>query len=288
MQKLSRTQKYEQLRQELQNNSEQEIVSESLSRYANRLNKIDSDTFQKMDVTADLNEQHNPVHTRREAYFQGEPEVQTEQPATFNNEYLDEYIHEVKQYNINKGLRSAEDTQVNILNGIRKEPLDMFNAAEKDSSLSFEDRLNQLYDHKFEPTKNEDKKIDTPLEVPSFSKDDEKRNTISMEIKNLLNEPVEKIEEVQSVVAPIEPKVADKSKVANPFENEKELREKLMNETVQLRVQLEEYEDELSDVNDSVNSTNRILNFILILLILALLVILGVVAYWVLLSRGVI
>ena len=69
---------------------------------------------------------------------------------------------------------------------------------------------------------------------------------------------------------------------------EKELREKLMSETVQLRAQMDDYEDELNDMNDSVSYTNRLLNFILVLLILALLVVLGIVVYWILLQKGII
>ena len=72
------------------------------------------------------------------------------------------------------------------------------------------------------------------------------------------------------------------------MKEERELREKLMNETVQLRVQMDEYENELNDMNDSVSYTNRMLNFILVLLILALLVVLGIVVYWILLEKGMI
>ena len=77
-------------------------------------------------------------------------------------------------------------------------------------------------------------------------------------------------------------------KLRSHMQEEKELREKLMSETVQLRAQMDDYEDELNDMNDSVSYTNRLLNFILVLLILALLVVLGIVVYWILLQKGII
>lgn len=63
-------------------------------------------------------------------------------------------------------------------------------------------------------------------------------------------------------------------------------RQQLLNETTQMRAQLDDYEDNLSEVSDKMRHTNRILNIVLVVLILALAIILGIVIYWIVLSRG--
>ena len=55
-----------------------------------------------------------------------------------------------------------------------------------------------------------------------------------------------------------------------------------------IRSQMVDYEDNLNDVNDKMHRTNQILNIVLIILIIALALVLGVVVYWVLISKGVI
>ena len=102
MEKLSRVKKYAQLREELMNNAESQVSSSELSEFAKRLNQIDSSQFEKMEASA--NTDHDPVHLRRETYFESEKETKKEEKledtfSSFSNEYLDEYINEVKQYN---------------------------------------------------------------------------------------------------------------------------------------------------------------------------------------------
>ena len=72
----------------------------------------------------------------------------------------------------------------------------------------------------------------------------------------------------------------------NTIRQEKDVHEKLLNETNQMKAQMDEYEDNLTDVSDKMQHTTRILNFVLVVLIFALLVVLGVVAYMVLLNKG--
>lgn len=344
MQKMSRKAKYEQLRQELQNDAETQISTKGLSEYAERLSRLDTQATEQLEVQADEN--HDPIHLRREAYFADETQtVKKAEPAessAFNNEYLDEYISEVKQYNKKRGLLASEDTQVNILKQLR----------ESSSISPFEERM---------VSTQKDDVLDD-MDIPSFVLPEEEtlRNTISLEVKQLLDQdeiqprnireaaPQETVDvpqpqeflETPKPQKVKEPELADEAedeeeddeeferkprwnlfgrkrrdadedeeeddededdededetqphrffgKLRSHMQEEKELREKLMNETVQLRVQMDEYEDELNDMNESVSYTNRLLNFILILLILALLVVLGIVIYWILLAKGII
>lgn len=154
----SRVQKYENLRNKLQNNSDvkssTDISSEVIKSVTNRINN---------DVIV---EDHDPIHAKREEYLSNtanilKPKISTV-TSNFDNEYLDEYINEVKQYNKEKGNTVSEDTTQNI--------------------------LNNLYDIKPDVT-------DDHLEVKNINpyknlSDDElekTRNDIALEVKNLIN-----------------------------------------------------------------------------------------------------
>ena len=69
MEKLSRVKKYEQLRKEIETEPAEEIKSDQLSQYANRLNEFDPVLFKKMEVKEEV---HVPVREKKEARFNGE------------------------------------------------------------------------------------------------------------------------------------------------------------------------------------------------------------------------
>lgn len=110
MSEFSRVKKYAQLRDELASDNESEIKSEALAPYADRLSKIDT-RYQPMETNQIT---HSPLHSRNAAYAPVEEPVTFEE-STFNNEYLDQFIEEVKQYNMRKGYRKAEDTKSEVL-----------------------------------------------------------------------------------------------------------------------------------------------------------------------------
>lgn len=72
------------------------------------------------------------------------------------------------------------------------------------------------------------------------------------------------------------------------LERERIFREEMLQETKQMKLQMNQYESDLTTVGKNMNRTNRVLNFILILLIIALFCVLGFIAYWALVDRGVI
>lgn len=110
MSEFSRVKKYAQLREELANDNESEVKSEALAPYADRLSRIDT-RYQPMEATRAT---HSPLHTRNAAYAPVDEPVTFEE-STFNNEYLDQFIEEVKQYNMRKGYRKSEDTKSEVL-----------------------------------------------------------------------------------------------------------------------------------------------------------------------------
>lgn len=274
MEKLSRVKKYAQLREELMNDAESQVTSSDLSEFAKRLNRIDSAQFDTIETNQQAD--HDPVHLRRETYFEDNQKNEKEDTLsmTFNNEYLDEYINEVKQYNKERGFLSSENTTSNILNGLRKKV---------DSK-----EIDSLSDLNLEPS------FEETTEIPIFSQNND-ATSISLEVKNLLNaskeiEEEDKPEQAMTYIEADDEITPIKQSVdfEEELRKEKELREKLMNETVMMRSQLDDYDKELNDVNDSVVHTNRILNVVLIILILAMLVISGVLIYWIMLDKGVI
>ncbi|MBS6373462.1 MAG: hypothetical protein KH431_02460 [Erysipelotrichaceae bacterium] len=267
MEKLSRVKKYEDLRKniESENPSSGDVVSgDKLSSYANKLNTIDPTVFKKMDIKE---ENHIPERERREAYFQDELDTPI---SSFTNEYLDDFISEVKEYNIRKGTRENEDTEIDILSQLQ-------NVSRKRSQY-----VEQIKDPQ---------PVQKLEETNTISRDD-----IAKQVQELLKE--EKLEPVNDdpiVTKAAEPKestqVYEKITRPQPVMEAAEvptdsMHAQLVEETQQLRVQLNEYEGELTDLNDGLDKTNRILNIILCTLIFVLIAVIGVVIYWLVKEGG--
>ena len=273
MEKLSRTKKYQALRESLQNDAESQVVSRDLTSFQDRLNRLDVMHFEPEENSAD----HDPVHARKTNYFEETPAVKEEvviksevmeeaeiektTQYTFNNEYLDEYISEVKEYNKNKGLLKKDDTAMNILEGLKakEEPV-----------------IEPIITGEPEVDYSNDMDATIPFVFPrekTVSEVSEEVKSLVMEIED---EPVE--EEKTTIVKAVE---AELEKEVQPEVEKKPVK------VAKKPVVVEEDDDEDED-DDSMGTANKILNVVLVLLILALLVVLGVVVYWTLMNRGII
>ncbi len=140
MAKLSRYEKYKDLRAQLHSDTgSSNIGSQDLSEFANRLNKIDSDNFAapknysndsytashaKTMERPKVAETREPLHRTQSIkmnslYDTGSyAKNENDDSDSFDHDYLDQYIREVKQYNIDQGNASSENTQMNILQQI--------------------------------------------------------------------------------------------------------------------------------------------------------------------------
>ena len=270
MEKLSRTKKYQALRESLQNDAESQVVSRDLTSFQNRLNRLDVMHFDTEENTVD----HDPVHVRRTNYFEEtpavkeevvsepvvmeEPEIEKTTQYTFSNEYLDEYINEVKEYNKNKGLLKKDDTAMNILEGLKskEEPaIEPIIAGEPEADYSSE----------------------MDATIPFVFPREKTVSEVSEEVKNLVMD----IED--------EPAVEEKSAMAKAVEAELEKEKKAEAEKKPVKAEKKPVVvEEEDDDDDAMGAANKILNVVLVLLILALLVVLGVVVYWTLMNRGII
>ncbi|MCR4950344.1 MAG: hypothetical protein K6A40_03350 [Solobacterium sp.] len=286
--------KYKNLRDGLQNDTGNETATKELSRFERRLNRIDAQNFQApRDFMEDEHEaQHarveqpaEPLLSRRQA--RKEPSFDkgffedNENDSTFDNDFLDQYIREVKQYNIDQGNAVSDNTRVNVLNNIKgavrnetPAPLKPYPTQRKQpdtADIPFKNSMRRNQES-FENTEK----------IPVVSQYEEEpqartKEDIMAEVQNLVN-GVKK----QGYLKEDDPADAyDKN-----LEADRASRQQLLNETTQMRAQLDDYEDNLNEVNDKMRQTNRILNIVLIVLILALITILGIVIYWILLSRS--
>jgi len=129
---LSRTEKYKDLRSRLQDDTGSDLSTKALNPYETRLNQIDANNFAAPDTAMD--DEHSAAHAREVT-----KEIPIQQPlhrtqhehvepsfnegfkdnenysAAFDNDYLNQYIREVKQYNLEQGSALSDNTQINVL-----------------------------------------------------------------------------------------------------------------------------------------------------------------------------
>jgi hypothetical protein len=116
MDTYSRSKKNEQIHSQMESNRETDLSSPKLNEYARRLNAIDPNL-------SSVNQENVPsaysaIHSKRESsYAQTLLESESE---SANHDYINEFINEAKNYNINKGYRDIEDTDSNVLHTVMK------------------------------------------------------------------------------------------------------------------------------------------------------------------------
>ncbi len=247
MSQPSRLKKYENLRNQIQTNTEENRHTESFSNIANKLNQLEPTEFKAVDVTKDT---VDAAHIRKRSF----ENTTTPQEPVFHNEYLDEVIEEVKKYNIRKGLRTFDNTQMNILSEINGKVV--------------------------KPIVQED--IEPLLVEDMVVSDEETKNSIKSHIMKFLN-GADDDDVTEEVV--IQESI-EKENYEQQLQEERNLREKVMEETQRLKVQIEEYEEDLDEMSEKVSNTNKLLNLILVFLVIALIVIIAVAIYWALTTRG--
>ena len=309
---LSRTKKYQDLRNRLQHDTNADALSTNdLSRFQKRLNEIDSQNFSYTENAS--SDSHNAEHARNlntqqqtQQPLRRHKQTQDKDPfanvsfsanenndVTFDNDYLDQYIREVKQYNIDQGNAASENTSLNILKQIErnnsatpKKPYPSSNSHTADIPFlsSQSSSSNRSYQDVKQPSSQEDTQP-----TQAMSKED-----IMQEVQNLVNGTSSSYTQPQPE-DPSSPFVNDYESKNDSFmstdtfnrrlEADRTTRQQLLNETTQMRAQLDDYEDNLSEVSDKMRQTNRILNIVLVILIFALAMIVGVVIYWIITSK---
>lgn len=308
MAEYSRKEKYAQLRNQLQHDTltDDSLNTPELSRFSKRLNQIDSNNF---EAPGEVQSSREAVHAKAETpveEIQSRIRAEAEKKPVFDisayagnendtslvdNDFLRDYIREVKEYNIEQGNAVSQNTSLNILNQINE-------ISQPEEKRQPEPQKRPYRKEKPKAQRNDT--ADIPFMSPFRSaSDDENTEKISVDEEtdelNDLSEPTEVrtkediMAEVQSLVngrqTPRKPK-ATQQDLYSEIEDDRTTRQRLLNETTQMRAQLDGYEDNLSEVNDKMRYTNKILNMVLAVLIVALGVMLFILIYWVILSRG--
>lgn len=284
MAKISRTEKYKDLRESLAHDVGQEIESRELDQFQKRLNQLDSTNFEAPRETSAVD--HDPIHARRTHLSRSHDVENTEnlnfnigsdnayqdlyQTDSFHNDYLDRYINEVKKYNIEQGNAVSEYTSVNVLDGLRKDK-------EKETNRPVRPYPEERRDKRQQMTQEAEDRS-----VPRNPRD------IAAEVQNLADEASDYFEEEIDEEPVKQAKVSrmDTDEFNKHLELERTTRQQLLNETTQMRAKLDDYEDNLSEVSDKMRHTSQVLNIVLIILIIALVIVLAVVIYWIVLANG--
>ncbi|MEG2907724.1 MAG: hypothetical protein RR945_00790 [Erysipelotrichaceae bacterium] len=272
MEKLSRVKKYEDLRKNIETQHGDDVTGNKLTPFANRLNEINPTLFKKVAVTDDVD--YVPERERREVYTETEVEAPV---SSFNNEYMDDFINEVREYNIKKGTREDMDTQIDILHQL--------NNVNREKRSHYVEDIHEEKGDTISLTQN-----DIASQIQALLKDvDEEKNQPEDEHSFVVETPVDVIKED---IKPILHNIKEESvAISNASNNEvlevKAIHSQLVEETQQLRVQMGEYEGEINDLNDGLDHTNKTLNLILFLLIFSLIVVIGVIIFYVLKTGGI-
>ncbi len=299
MASLSRREKYKELRDQLQHDSSagETLNTPELSRFSKRLNEIDPGNFEAPEESGGS---HDAAHAKVQASLEeiaSQIEAQAAREPVFSydayrnendtdvdsNEIMDEVIREVKKYNIENGNAVSQNTSMNIMQEIKGTPRRQETPKPVSTPYPNERKRNDTADIPFmSPFKNYDDDENTEkIDIPEEEQHNEEPQAMSRE---------DIMAEVQSLVngKPLkqQPRKTVNEQIYSELEDDRTTRQRLLNETTQMRAQLDGYEDNLSEVNDKMRYTNRILNLVLVVLIIALVVILFILIYWVVLSRG--
>lgn len=111
METLSRVKKNLVLRNTIENDREEELVSPALSSYAERLNKINP-MLTRTNVTI-TSEPYQALHSRREKSLN--LDSNSIESNVIETEYINDFLEEVRNYNLKKGYRNEFDTDLEIL-----------------------------------------------------------------------------------------------------------------------------------------------------------------------------
>lgn len=109
MESLSRVKKNAELRQTIENSRESELASNALSPFADRLNRISPDLSSVEAVKKPTSNLSRHAKTDNDPSF--EPYVSPIDPV-FHHDILNEFIDEVKHYNIKKGYTPVDHPTV--------------------------------------------------------------------------------------------------------------------------------------------------------------------------------
>jgi hypothetical protein len=258
-QKRSRVQKHADLRDSIMRDNEEKIETKELSSFASKLHQIDDNHFESMSVASSV-ESHSPLHLR-DSFYESE-DVNTEKidslieqssveliedTDSFRGNYLQEFIDEAKQYNVEKGFRVDHDTRSNLLRELRAQ------------HIVSEEEIEQLEnddEHEYLETLSDDDLFQEPeiVDEPEFT--DPLEDSIMMKVAEYSEEELDDNDYFETT--------------GNTG---------LLEATTRLQVQIEEQDQYVKDMGSKLDKTNKAMNVLLTMLIIFIIAIIIVVGY---------
>lgn len=232
-----------------------------------------------------------------------------------DRDLLEEFIEEVKHYNINRGLRNVQDTQMNILQNLNKNPKtkekenEVIESTEEtvksDQELTQEIQAiisdldnNDVYyeddvdnevvdDFVFTPLdKEKEEKISSILEDLEDDSNTSKKSEVNKKVNekavfSLNNKDEDQTKENdENESLPIKVETVDEESKRDFKSSE------LLELTQTLNLKLDLQEAELEEVSHKVSVIDKILTIFVVLLVIALVFIIVYGVYWVYIERG--
>lgn len=282
METSSRVKKYENLRQEILEDNKENVEAPKLSRFAKRLSNIDADYFQPIVENYEkdiIKEPIMPQRARQESKLDVEDIYYNEQEIlaralrisdskenSSDDELLNSFLKEIRTYNQKQGVRSLDDTKLEILKQVKVE------SETQETNTPSEQNVKDSIA----------KQVKDLLNKEPFYATEEYEST---EVKPIKTEEVSDEPQVDYTPAPVIIKSGGNTdRYEKLLNEEKENRAKILEETQQLRLKLSEHEDELDEIGTGIDYTRRLLNVLLGLLLVTVLIAGGILAY--LVMRG--
>lgn len=246
MEKLTRMKKYEQLRKDIDMNQD-DTDDRNLSETASKL-------FRKIEIKEEMaaapqriKEIESPVYVE----------------DSFQNEYMDDFIKEVKQYNKDKGLINSEVTEFDILSQLK----------------STNRPKREEYVKNLKPAIQEEAELQSTIQ--------QSKEEIARQIQQLLQEDNSATPTSGMNVTKVElPPVQKEEITPSLHENNDELIQRFNEETQQIRIQMEKHDEEFSSIHSGIDKTNKLLNMVLLFFVLSILAIMGFAIYWMIMQSG--
>lgn len=150
METLSRVKKNQVLRNTIENDREEELVSPALSSYAERLNKINPMLTRSSSTNS--NASYQALHSRREKSLNLDASNNELIEDKFEPNYINEFLEEVRNYNLKKGYRTEFDTDLEILNkhevkDLKKEEIS--NNLNNDQNIDLTQEIKKIIENDF-------------------------------------------------------------------------------------------------------------------------------------------
>lgn len=287
----SRVKKHQSLYETLNSDTESTVQNSNLSRFTDRLNEIDKQ-FEKVNISEPKESVLSHARTERTPVVEDVTEETHENNTvsfdTFENEYLKDFLDEVKAYNVKKGYRNFENTDSNILKELRKESTYSGNLDDKqiEEIIHEVNRSHRSRTSAAVPEEPEVKDDSSSLEETRiFSAEEDQKalesvdETISMAIQDMeVYEPrdLDGTFHEEPWVEDDLPSEKDQPEIS-VIETNSDREQELLEETRTLQFKMAQQKEEFEYLSEEYTKTGRFLNATIILLILAILVIIMII-----------